>query len=150
MGLSIHPTSLKWSPAEGRLTRPMFLSQCPIGNCFNILLPVLFLIILSSHPFCWGQTTSTGALIGEVLDPSGRAIAHASVKATDPDMAVSRSTMSDDEGQFTLALLPPGSYQLAVAKEGYSQTRFHFSSGSGYRKHSSFDSVEGCWNHSKH
>ena len=122
MGLSIHPTSLKWSPAEGRLTRPMFLSQCPIGNCFNILLPVLFLIILSSHPFCWGQTASTGALIGEVLDPSGRAIAHASVKATDPDMAVSRSTMSDDEGQFTLALLPPGSYQLAVAKEGYSQT----------------------------
>ena len=38
-------------------------------------------------------------------------------------MAVSRSTVSDDEGQFALPLLPPGSYQLTVTKEGYSQTQ---------------------------
>jgi len=123
MGLSIHSTLLKWWPAERRLTRPRLLSQCLIANRFSILLQVLFLIIPGSHAFCWGQTASTGALIGEVLDPSGRAIAHASVEATDPDMALSRSTMSDDEGQFALPLLPPGSYQLAVAKKGYSQTR---------------------------
>jgi hypothetical protein len=30
---------------------------------------------------CLSQTASTGALIGEVLDPSGKGIAHASVEA---------------------------------------------------------------------
>jgi len=81
------------------------------------LLPWMFLALAHS----WSQTASTGALIGEVLDPSGRAIVHASVEAIDSDMAVSRSTMSDGEGQFVLPFLPPGSYQLTVIKDGYAQ-----------------------------
>ena len=79
---------------------------------------VLFLVL---GPCCWSQTASTGALTGEVLDPSGRAIVHASVDATDPNTAVSRSIVTDDQGQFVLPLLPPGSYQLTVKKDGYSQ-----------------------------
>src|SRR5580704_9840039 len=81
------------------------------------LLPWMFLALAHS----WSQTASTGALIGEVLDSSGRAIVHASVEAIDSDMAVSRSTMSDGEGQFVLSFLPPGSYQLTVIKVGYAQ-----------------------------
>ena len=41
-----------------------------------------------------GQTVSTGALTGEVLDPSGRAIVGATVEAQNPDIAVTRSTLS--------------------------------------------------------
>jgi hypothetical protein len=36
-------------------------------------------------------------------------------------MAVSRSTLSDDEGCFVFALLPPGTYRVTVVKIGYSQ-----------------------------
>lgn len=67
------------------------------------------------------QTASTGALTGEVLDSTGRGIAGASVEAENPDTAVSRSTLCDDEGSFVLTLLPPGTYQLTVRKGGYSQ-----------------------------
>jgi hypothetical protein len=72
---------------------------------------------------CWSQTASTGALVGEVLDPSERAIIHVQIKANDPDNAVERSTLSDNEGQFTIPLLPPGTYQLTASKDGYLQTQ---------------------------
>jgi Carboxypeptidase regulatory-like domain/TonB-dependent Receptor Plug Domain/TonB dependent receptor len=70
---------------------------------------------------CLSQTASTGALIGEVLDPSGKGIAHASVEAKNKDMAASRFTVSDDEGRFVLPLVTPGTYQVRAATSGYSQ-----------------------------
>jgi hypothetical protein len=62
-------------------------------------------------------------LIGTVLDPSGRGIAQASVETKNQDIAVSRSTLSDDEGRFVFPLLPPGTYLVVVTKDGYSQAQ---------------------------
>ena len=87
------------------------------------VLPILLWTILGTELGGWGQTGSSGALIGEILDPTVRAIARASVEAKNKDLAVTRSTISDDRGQFVLPLLPPGSYQLTVAKDGYSQAQ---------------------------
>ena len=71
----------------------------------------------------FGLTASTGALLGEVLDPSGRAIVAAKVEAQNPAMAVSRSALSDDQGRYVLPLLPPGTYQVTVTKSNYSQAQ---------------------------
>ena len=89
----------------------------------STLLRTLFCIFFGLHAPSWGQTASTGALMGEVLDPSGKGIAHASVEVKNREMAVSRSTLSDDEGLFVFPLLPPGTYQVKVAKEGYSESQ---------------------------
>jgi hypothetical protein len=69
------------------------------------------------------QTAATGALIGEVLDPTGKGIPGASVELKNQEMAASRSTVSDEEGRFVFTLLPPEVYQLIVQKEGYSQAK---------------------------
>src|SRR5215469_12263737 len=69
------------------------------------------------------QTASTGALIGEVLDPTGRGIPGAAVDLKNQEMAASRSTVSDEEGRFLFTLLPPGIYQVTVQKKGYSQAK---------------------------
>jgi hypothetical protein len=82
---------------------------------------ILFWTILGPFANCWCQTASTGALLGDVLDPSGRGIPQASIKAKNLDAEVSRSTLSDEQGRFVLALLPPGTYQVTVTKDGYSQ-----------------------------
>src|SRR5664279_2036088 len=87
----------------------------------SIILFQFIILIAISTGYCVGQTASTGALTGQVLDLSGRAIVHASVRASNAGMAVSRSTISDEEGRFVLPLLPPGTYQLTVAKDAYSQ-----------------------------
>jgi uncharacterized membrane protein len=70
---------------------------------------------------CLSQTASAGALIGQVLDPAGKGIAHVFVEAKKEDMAANRSTVSDDEGRFALSLVPPGTYQITAAMSGYSQ-----------------------------
>jgi hypothetical protein len=92
----------------------------PTKSC-RIFLQTLCLAILGLHTCCWGQTASTGALLGQVLDPTGRGISQASIAAKSENMAVSRSTSSDGEGRFVLPLLPPGRYQVKVTKDDYSQ-----------------------------
>jgi hypothetical protein len=84
---------------------------------------VLFWTLLGVCTPGFGQTASTGALMGEVLDSSGRAIVTATVEAQNSDMAVGRSTLSDDEGRFVLPLLPPGTYQITATKSNYSQAQ---------------------------
>jgi len=68
------------------------------------LLQLLLCITLALTTGLSSQTASTGALIGEVLDPSGSGIAQASVEARNQGMTVSRTTVSDENGRF---VLPP-------------------------------------------
>ena len=91
-----------------------------LGQSLEDFLPIILWIVLALPVLCRGQTASTGALMGEVLDPSGGGIAGASVEAKNQDVAESRSTLSDDAGQFLLPMLPPGTYRMTVVKSGYS------------------------------
>ena len=84
----------------------------------RIFLQILCAVLLLSAGG-WGQTASTGALLGDVLDPSGIGVPHASVEAKNQDRTENRSTLSDDDGRFVLPLLPPGTYQVTVAKDGF-------------------------------
>jgi carboxypeptidase family protein len=72
--------------------------------------------------FCEGvlaQTASTGALLGQVLDPTGRGVGQASVEAKNGDRSISRLAVTDEDGRFVLPLLPPGTYQLTIARDGF-------------------------------
>jgi hypothetical protein len=55
------------------------------------------------------QTASTGALVGNVSDASGAAIAGAQVKATNETMGEIRTVSSGTNGSYLGALLLPGS-----------------------------------------
>jgi hypothetical protein len=118
MGLAIGRTRVNEcsGQASGRKLSAHLSVVCPFSLFLQVILSATF-----GGLCCWSQTASTGALTGEVLDLSGRAIVDASIEARDPNTTGSRSTTSDDEGQFVLPLLPPGSYQLTVRKDGYSQ-----------------------------
>ena len=105
-----------------RIQRTNPLPRClDIGSPSSGFLSFLCCLLFAMHG--WAQTASTGALIGDVLDPSGRGIARASVEAKNRDLIVSRSVVSDDDGHFVFPLLPPGTYQLQVAKDGYAQAQ---------------------------
>ncbi len=86
-----------------------------------LLFPLAFSTIFAFYNRGWSQTASTGALLGEVLDPSGRGIANASVTVTNSDTATTRPAVSDAEGHFAFPLLPPGTYRIDVVKSAYSQ-----------------------------
>src|SRR5215469_11247414 len=88
-----------------------------------IVLQVLFCQIFLVSPAVTAQTSSTGAIVGVVLDISGRAIPEATVEVKGQDLAIIRSATCDAIGRFVSPLLPPGMYLVTAHKSGFSGTR---------------------------
>lgn len=58
---------------------------------------------------------------GTATDPSGAVVPGAKVTLTSQETKVRRSTLTNDEGVYTFTSLAPGSYELAVEKEGFAR-----------------------------
>jgi len=82
------------------------------------LILLLFLVCLCA-PFARTQVSAT--LSGVITDPSGAAVAAASVTATNLDTGLSRDTLTDQAGRYRFLALPVGRYELRVKKEGFAQ-----------------------------
>jgi outer membrane receptor protein involved in Fe transport len=67
----------------------------------------------STHLF--GQASITG----RITDTSGAAVPAAAVVARNTGTSASQSTVSDDQGRYTIPDLPIGSYQIEVSKAGF-------------------------------
>ena len=96
-------------------------------NPRKIWIPSLLLLsvfsLLTQAPAAWAQTAATGQIVGTVTDPSKAAIPQATVTATNTATTLVRTAKTNADGDFVVALLPPGVYSLAVAAAGFrSQT----------------------------
>jgi len=65
---------------------------------------------------------STGDITGRVLDPQGNAVVGATVTAKNTATELTRSTTTNDEGEYTLSQLPPGTYEIAAEARGFSRS----------------------------
>ena len=65
-----------------------------------------------------GQTT-TGQISGTVEDASGAVVVGAAIQAVNIDTHAIRNVVSGATGSFVLSLLPPGNYQVTIAKSGF-------------------------------
>jgi Carboxypeptidase regulatory-like domain len=65
------------------------------------------------------QTTITGSLTGQVIDPSGAAIPEAQVLLQNRNTGRELTTSADGEGKYVFSRLEPGSYRLRVEKTGF-------------------------------
>jgi hypothetical protein len=80
-------------------------------------------LLLAFMPALHAQETSAG-ITGKVSDPSGAALAGATVTAKDVERNTSWSTKTNDEGAYTFARLGIGRYELTVEAKGF-QTAHH-------------------------
>jgi len=69
--------------------------------------------------FLCGQTASTGALTGVILDPSNAAVPGVTLHLSNQDGTEIKSASSDQVGRFRFLFLPPGTYQLRAEKAGF-------------------------------
>jgi hypothetical protein len=65
----------------------------------------------------WGQATAR--IHGVVQDQSSAVVPNATVKVTQTETGISRTTVTETEGGYVFANLPLGTYRLEVQKEGF-------------------------------
>lgn len=78
--------------------------------------------ILSVSLALWGGTAnaaSTGRIYGSILDPSGAAVAGASITAIHQATGTRHTAVSDGTGNYLFAGLPVGSYTITAASAGF-------------------------------
>lgn len=63
--------------------------------------------------------TVTGSLVGSVTDRSGAVIPGAAVLASDVERGTTRTTVTNAEGQYTIASLSPGTYRVTIELTGF-------------------------------
>ena len=64
---------------------------------------------------------TTGNITGRVADAQGNVVPNASVTARSKATGRSRTTTTNDVGEYTLADLPAGTYELSVEAKGFSK-----------------------------
>jgi hypothetical protein len=71
----------------------------------------------------FSQSASTGTVAGIVTDPSGAAIAAATVTLTDKSTNIPRTVSSNENGRYILVDIPAGNYDVSVSKQGFRISR---------------------------
>ena len=85
------------------------------------VLSAVFVVLglLASSAFAQ-QITAT--LTGTISDPNGAVVPGAVVTATSNETGQSRTATTNDEGNYTITFLPPGTYNVTIAKTGFADT----------------------------
>lgn len=75
------------------------------------------LVVLLACVSAFAQSSTTGQLVGSVTT-GGNPLPGATVTVTSPSMQGSRTAVSDVNGNFSLAALPPGDYTVKIELSG--------------------------------
>jgi hypothetical protein len=67
----------------------------------------------------YGQTATTGNIIGYVRDASGAVVPSSTVTARMSEQQFVRTTVSNEEGFYNLQAMPPGTYDITVESKGF-------------------------------
>jgi hypothetical protein len=70
-------------------------------------------------PVLVGQSGTSSAISGTVVDPAGEALVNASVTATDVDTKAERAGKTSSEGSFLFPQVNPGTYMVRVEANGF-------------------------------
>ena len=91
------------------------ISRAKPGIAHLLLCALLLMLCL---PFA-ANAQDSGSVTGTVRDTSGAVVPNAQVKFTSSAIGVTRSTTTNDDGDYLAGALPPGSYDLSVTAKGF-------------------------------
>src|SRR5438445_914746 len=88
----------------------------------GLVFVALVALLCSANP-AWGQEV-TATITGTVSDPSGAAIAGATVTAKSVERGITYTAVSNESGIYRIPQLPVGSYELKVEKPGFASVAY--------------------------
>ena len=86
-------------------------------RCEQVVFLIAVLLVVTS---AFSQISST-SLRGAVTDPSGSAVAGASVLLVSAETKTERTATTGPQGEYQFLSLPPGTYTLSVTAAGFSR-----------------------------
>jgi hypothetical protein len=82
--------------------------------------PLLTLLFIFFFPlFAAGPN---GTITGTVIDPSQAVVPQAKITVLNMDTNATREALTNDDGDYTVALLPVGRYRVSVERSGFSKS----------------------------
>jgi len=86
----------------------------------KIKLILTFLVLsLVFSPLLFAQSRETGAIVGTVTDDEGVALPGVTVTLTGANLMGTRTSITDEQGNFRFPALPPGTYSVRAKLEGF-------------------------------
>ena len=86
------------------------------------ILTTLLFIVLAVPLLATGPT---GTVTGTVADPSGAVVPHAKITVLNLDTNATRDARTNDDGDYTVALLPVGRYRVSVESPGFRRSFYN-------------------------
>jgi hypothetical protein len=83
------------------------------------LLPFAFFLLPSISLPTLAQSQTTGRIVGTVKDENGAVIAGAGVTVVSRATGENRTVYTNDEGNYAVPLLPPGTYRVTINANGF-------------------------------
>ncbi len=87
---------------------------------FSITVPLVGLLAVPLF-----ATGPTGTITGTVTDPSGATVPKAAITVRNLGTNATRETSTNDDGDYTVALLPVGTYRVSVEKTGFRRSFYN-------------------------
>jgi hypothetical protein len=88
------------------------------------LFPVLIVLLIVASAVCFGQAAAiNGQIVGTVADPSGAAVAGASVRARNVGTGFTQTVTTSEGGLYRFNVLPLGDYEVKVEAPGFASVR---------------------------
>jgi hypothetical protein len=81
------------------------------------IVSLMLMVLALGSVEAYAQTT--GTIYGRVSDPNNSAVAGANVTASHIGTDTKRTAVTNDEGEFSFALLPVGKYDISVEAKGF-------------------------------
>jgi len=78
-----------------------------------------FILVALVDALLWGQSSTTGNVQGLIVDATGSALPGASLTLRALSSGATRTFQSQEDGRFSIASLPIGSYSLRVEHESF-------------------------------
>src|SRR5947207_13726916 len=86
----------------------------------SLLLCVLLIMGTGGHVY--GQGGGVGTILGTITDSSSAVVAKAKVTVTNTATNINQVTESNDDGNYTVPYLRPGTYRISVEAAGFQKT----------------------------
>jgi len=95
------------------------INQCPaMLRIVLLLLPLLLLV----PPYAMAQS-ATATLSGTVVDQNGAVVPGVTITLINNGTTLQRQATTNEQGGFTIPLLPPGAYTINTQRDGFSPVR---------------------------